>query len=269
MRRKKICIIASAPGGITSFWKTNIDEISKHFDVYVVANYQDEKVFNELSIKGQRSIDIQRRPSVNSVLKAVNSLRKYFREEKFDAFISMSLNASLISAIAGKLENIPFRARIFTGQLWAHKKGLSRTFYKSIDKLTVFLNNHFLVDGRAQQEYLVENGILSDGQSVVLANGSICGVDVEKFKPLQEKRFEERSKLGLSETDVVFTFMGRINRDKGTYELLEAFNNLAEKHENAKLLLIGNSEGITNETFAAYDNIVIGKNLILYGYTKG
>lgn len=265
--KKKICVIASVPGGIISFWKTNIDKLSNYFDVYVVANYQGEETFKDMKIKGRKSVDIRRRPSAWSMIKAINSLRKYFKQEDFDGFISMSLNASLVSSIAGRLTGIPFRARIFTGQLWAHKTGLSRAFYKTLDRLTVCLNNHFLVDGKSQQEYLIENGILKEGQSVVLANGSICGVDVDLFKPNSEKRKEERNRLGLTDTDVVFTFMGRINRDKGTYELLEAFNHLVSEHKNAKLLLIGNSEGITEDTFHKYDNININKNLILYGYS--
>lgn len=266
--KKKICVVASAPGGIISFWKTNIERLSEQFDVYVVANYQEETVFSNLKIKGKKSVNILRRPSLWSMVKAAYTLRKYFKQEQFDGFISMSLNASLVSAIAGWMARIPFRARIFTGQIWANKTGFSRTFYKMLDKITICLNNHFLVDGESQQEYLIENGILKEGQSIVLANGSICGVDVDLFNPSEEKREEERKRLGFDDSDVVFTFMGRLNRDKGTYELLEAFNRLAATHENSKLLLIGNSEGITEDTFKSYDNISIDRNLLLYGYTK-
>ena len=267
-KKRKLCVVASAPSGIVSFWKTNIERLAEHFDVYVVANFTDESVFDGLCIKGANSVIIERRPSVVSGIKAVRELTRYFKQMKFDGFISMSSNASLVAAIAGKLVGIPFRARIFTGQIWANKTGLSRMFFKMIDKFTVLMNTHFLVDGKSQQGYLVENGILKNNQSVVLANGSICGVDIEKFSPNVEKREEERARLGFQKSDVVYVFMGRINRDKGTYELLEAFNRLAESKDNAKLLLIGNNEGVTEETFSSYPNIVYGKNLICYGYTK-
>ena len=39
--KKKLCIIASAPGGIISFWKTNIEKLATYYDVYVVANFSD------------------------------------------------------------------------------------------------------------------------------------------------------------------------------------------------------------------------------------
>lgn len=268
MGKKKICIIAAVPGSIVAFWKTNIEKISQAFDVYVACNYGNPSVFEGLQIKGCKSINIERRPSVISFLKAVDDLSKYFEEEKFDAFISMSSNASLVAAIAGRSAQIPFRARIFTGQVWCHMDGLKRQFFKTIDRFTVAMNTNYLVDGRSQQEYLVENGILKDGQSVVLANGSICGVDIQKFCPNAEKRKEERERLGFKDGDIVYTFMGRINREKGTYELLDAFNMLAKDHKYVKLMLIGNSEGIDNSTFEKYENIRFKENLICYGFTK-
>ena len=268
MTKKKLCIIASAPMGIISFWKTNIDKLSQHFDVYVVANFDDAEVFSCLKIQGARSVNIERRPTVGTVLKAAKDLSRYFKEMQFDGFISMSSSASLVACIAGRMAKIPFRARIFTGQIWANRTGLGRMIFKMIDRFTVMMNNHYLVDGKSQQEYLIKNGILKEGQSVVLANGSICGVDIEKFKPNAEVRKVEREKLGFKDTDVVITFMGRLNRDKGTYELLEAFNRVVQECKDAKLLLIGNSEGIGEETFAKYDNIVFNRNLKCYGFTK-
>lgn len=266
--KKKLCIIASAPGGIISFWKTNIEKLASYFDVYVVANFSDEKVFDKLCIKGAKSVNIERRPTIASGLKAVRELKQYFKQMQFDGFISMSSNASLVAAIAGKIARVPFRCRIFTGQIWMNKTGLSRMFFKMIDKFTVLVNTHLLVDGKSQQKYLIENGILKEGQSSIIANAAICGVDVDKFSPNINIRREERSKLGLKESDVVFIFMGRMNREKGIYELLGAFDRLAKDNRDAKLLLIGSNEGIPEDKFKSYSNIFYGKNLICYGYTQ-
>ena len=266
-KKKKLCIVASAPGGIVAFWKTNIVKLASHFDVYVVANFTDEKVFDGLCIKGAKSVNIERRPTIASGLRAVKELKQYFKQMQFDGFISMSSNASLVAAIAGKMARIPFRCRIFTGQIWTNKTGLSRMFFKTIDRFTVWVNTHLLVDGKSQQKYLIENGILKEGQSGIIANAAICGVDIEKFSPDANKRKEERTQLGLKDSDVVFIFMGRINREKGIYELFGAFNRLAKDYRDAKLLLIGPNEGIPDEIFKSYPNIFYGENLICYGFT--
>lgn len=266
--KKKLCIIASAPGGIISFWRTNIEKLAPYFDVYVVANFTDETIFNGLCIKGAKSVNIERRPSIASGLEAVKELVQYFKQMQFDGFVSMSSNASFVAAIAGKIARVPFRCRIFTGQIWANRTGMSKIFLKMIDRFTVWANTHLLVDGRSQQKYLIEKGILKEGQSGIIANAAICGVDVEKFIPDANRRREERAKLGLKDSDVVFIFMGRMNREKGIFELLEAFNRFVKDNKNAKLLLIGSNEGISEKVFKAYPNIVYGENLVCYGYTK-
>lgn len=266
--KKKICIVTSTPGAIKAFWKTNIDEISKKHDVFVVTNFEDKKYFEGINIIDAKSIAIERRPALLKDIKALWKTYKYFRKMKFDAFISMTDKASLISSIAGFFARIPVRVRVFTGQTWAHKKGAIRFFYKMIDRTTVLLNTHSCVDGKPQRAYLEENKIFKSGYATVIANGSICGVDINRFKASDDIRKSEREKFNIKDDDVVYTFMGRINRDKGIYELLGAFNKLCKEHNKARLVLIGSFEGLNNEILSKYPNISVGKNTILYGFTS-
>lgn len=268
MENKKICFIASAPIGIVSFHKTNIELLSKRFDVYVIANFNDRSIFNDLCIKKAIPINIVRKPNIIENIQAIIELYKIFRRYKFDCFISMSSNASLLASIAGYIARVPKRIRIFTGQIWANYQGLKRTFFKTIDKITVSLNTSILVDSRPQRDYLVKNGILNLGQGTILANGSICGVDTSKFIPNEDVRKMERKKFGIKDSDVVFTFMGRVNKDKGIFELLEATNQLVSEVNSAVLVLIGNMEGLTPDVLSQNSNLHLGKNIILYGYTK-
>lgn len=265
LSKPKICFVAST--GIPNFHRTNIEKLSEDFDIYAVMKIQNPEVFNGVKVVEAHSIEIERRPSIFKDIKALWELYRYFKTNKFDIFVSQSSKSSLLCAIAGRLAGVPIRVRIFTGQLWANKMGVGRFFFKCVDKLTVALNTHILVDGKPQRTYLIENGILKDDQATVLANGSICGVDVDKFHPEQKVHIELRNSMGLSDSDIVFAFMGRVNREKGIFELLQAFDILASKYSNIKLVLIGNSEGIDKESMSIYPNIRIGDNLILYGYT--
>lgn len=266
MVKKKICFIASS--GIPIFHKTNIEKLSTKFDVYAVMKITNPSQFDGIQVKDAHSIAIERKISIIKDFKALWLLYRYLRQHKFDAFISQASKPSLLASIAGLMAGIPVRIRIFTGQLWANKQGFSRFFFKSIDKLTVALNTHILVDGNSQRNYLIDNGIIDEDVATVLANGSICGVDTGKFCPNPETRNRIRRSYGLTDQEIVFSFMGRINRDKGIYELLEAFNRLLNKYNHIKLVLIGNSEGITEKSMNSYSNIKIGDNLILYGFTK-
>lgn len=67
------------------------------------------------------------------------------------------------------------------------------------------------------------------------------GIDVARFSGAlpPERRAELRSKFGLSSTDFVFLFSGRIVKEKGIDVLLDAFCEIEEKIPNARLLLLG------------------------------
>lgn len=265
---KKVCFIASSPIGIASFHKTNFEQIAKEYDVYVIANFEDKTVFEGLQIVDAFPVHIARKPTIISNIKALIAMHRIFKQQRFACFVSQTSNASLLASIAG-FSVVPHRIRIFTGQLWANMHGAKRLFFQTIDRITIALNTDILVDGRPQRQYLIENGIIRYGQGTVLANGSICGVDTTLFAPNEETRRRERNKIGVTDDDtVVFTFMGRVNRDKGIFELLEATNRLCAETDNAVLVLIGNMEGLTINVLTQYPNLHIGKNVILYGFTK-
>lgn len=66
-------------------------------------------------------------------------------------------------------------------------------------------------------------------------------VDLKRFDYSKRDKWrrEIRLKLGYSNVDFIYGFVGRITRDKGINELLEAF---LEFKDESKLLLIGNFE---------------------------
>jgi len=64
----------------------------------------------------------------------------------------------------------------------------------------------------------------------IIANGNVNGIDLQHFSPeavSAEERQKLRQGLGISETDFVFVFVGRLVGDKGINELVTAFKNIA------------------------------------------
>ena len=53
---------------------------------------------------------------------------------------------------------------------------------------------------------------------------------------------EIREQLDIHPKDIVFLFIGRIVKDKGINELIEAFNEISEAHSNVQLILVGYKE---------------------------
>lgn len=265
--KKKICFVVAIPLTAKAFLKDHIEALSKKYEIYLVGNINSDADVDGLTLSGWHHVEIERGISLWCDMKAVWQTRRYFKRMQFDAVHSVTPKAGLVTALAGWVTGIKHRTHIFTGQVWATRKGLSRWLLKSLDKLIARLDNHILVDGRSQRTFLVSEGVLREGQAQVFADGSISGVNSDRFVPDATARTEIRQKLGIGENVMVFIFLGRLNHDKGIGELYEAFNKLALEVDDVFLLLVGSDEEGYINKLGEYSNIVEGKNFHYYGLT--
>lgn len=264
---KKICFVVASPYTALSFLKDHIKALSAIYEVYLVANQAIPSVIESLDIKDFKCIQIERNINMQSDVRALLELQKYFKEQKFEAVHSVTPKAGLITALAAYWVQIPHRIHIFTGQVWATKHGMMRFLLKCMDKMIVKLDNHILVDGKGQRQFLIKNHIVSATKSRVLGDGSICGVNTNNFIPNQNTKKNIRMELQIPEDKTVFVFMGRLNKDKGITELLTAYNRICNTHKNTFLVLFGNDEGNYQDTFSQYTNIKNHTNFMYYGRT--
>lgn len=265
--RKRICFITAIPDSAESFLKDHMAALEKDYEVHYVSSEPDESRI-KVAHDGYHCVGIQRGISVFRDIKAVILLTRCFRKEGFDSVHSVTPKAGLLTAIAGFFAGIPVRIHIFTGQVWANKKGPMRWLLKFMDKMIVLFGNHFLVDGEGQRQFLIDQKILNDNNSRVLGLGSICGVNLSRFLPSETSRQKARKMLNIKDGRIVFVFLGRLNRDKGIYELLSAFNRLAEERDDVYLLLFGNDEEKVAESFSNYNQIRPRENFCYYGKTS-
>ena len=241
---KKICFIVSSPATAKAFLERHIETLSEYYEIYLVANQIDSLLQNYANpnLKEIKHIKILRNVSIINDVMALLSLTKYLRHNKFDLVISFTPKAGLIGMLAAFLAGTKRRVHFFTGQVWHTKSGLQRKALILIDKLVVKLTTAILLDSFPQQQFLIDNGILSNENSQVLGKGTISGIDAEKFKPDALKRHEMRNKFGFTDEDFVVLFLGRLNTDKGVYDLLEAYYDLHNLYPNSKLVFAGPDE---------------------------
>lgn len=268
--KNSICFVVPTLFTVRAFLDNHIRQLSGSFDVYIVANFteKDREYLQTLPIKGYKHIGIDRKIHLIRDTKAVGDLTRYLRKEKFFAVHSVTPKAGLVTALAGKLAGISNRIHIYTGQVWASRDGMMKKLLKFMDQFIAKLNTHILVDGQSQREFLIKEKVLTETKSLVLANGSIAGVNTEKFSPDRNARKEIRNSLGIKDDQVVFVFMGRLCKDRGIDELLEAFSKLQTEYSNAYLLLVGSDEeNYTEKIRDNYKNLVDKVNFCLYGLT--
>lgn len=66
------------------------------------------------------------------------------------------------------------------------------------------------------------------------------GVDVEKCKPLKiQQKFALKKSMGLSEDEMVISYLGQISRRKGVHKIIAALKNIASEKLNFQCYLIG------------------------------
>lgn len=270
MKKKKIAFVVAIPMTARAFLMDHIAFLQKVYEVHLVANFPTEDDKKEFEAVGLicHSAPIQRAISIGVDLKGLFALRKLFKKEKFECVHSVTPKAGLLTALAGWLAGVSNRVHIFTGQVWATRKGAIRMMLKGMDKIIATLNTRILVDGEGQRQFLIKEGVLKEKNSMVPAEGSIAGIKLDRYVISEDVRKEEREKLGLKADDVVYIFLGRLNHDKGIGELYEAFNRLVAENPNARLLFYGMDEEGYDEKVVNYPNIKKGENYFFPGLTK-
>ena len=263
MRSKKICFTVSSPMTVNAFLRHHITELAKHYKISVIANIEDADThsFRDLPLEEIIHVKIVRSISPKDDLLAIKKLTEIFRDRKFDAVHSVTPKAGLLAMTAAKRAGIRNRIHIFTGQVWFTKKGLFRKMLMEIDKLIVKAATQILVDGQSQRHFLIQSNILRADNSRVLGQGSISGVNEQRFTPSLSIREKFRNELSFSPSDVVFAFLGRLNEDKGIRELALAFSKLSKEFSGAKLFFIGYDE---DHLMPFIESTVINKNAVLF-----
>ena len=240
---KKLIIITTVPMSLATLVKGQAKYLSSYFDVKLVTSFS---VKNQEISKAEgvelKSIDMTRQITIIKDLKALIELYKYFKNQKPDIVYTFTPKAGLLGMMASFLSRVPVRIHNVVGMPLMEATGKKFILLKFIERLTYFFSTNLFCNSFGLKKFINEN--LTKKDVKVIAQGSINGVDTEFFKntkTLDEKELI-RDKFKIDKKDFVITFVGRIVKDKGINELIEAFVNLSKKYNNLKLLLVGDYE---------------------------
>lgn len=243
----KIAIISSGILNINTFLKKQIQLLISNYNASITiitntsANEEFYKELKNLNVK-IINIELERKPNIFLDLLTLIKLTLLLKKSNFDMTITVTPKAGFLGSLASFLKRIPIRIHIFTGQVWVNQKGLLRNLLKIIDKIIYTLSTKTLIDSESQKDFLIKEKVIKDMDSDVILNGSICGVDVDKFKPNPDLKKKIREEINIKTDDIVILFVGRLNKDKGVFDLLKAFNSLTKKFKKIKLLMVGSDE---------------------------
>ena len=243
MARKRVCIVATVPYALLFFMREHVAKISEYYDVMLICSGDERELTGMLNDHVKFiSVRIERKISILADILAFVSLLRIFRRYQFDCIHSVTPKAALLAMVAAWVIQIKVRIHIFTGQIWVAKTGLVRRILILMDRLVSVCATDLLADSSSQRDFLIAEKIVDPRKISVLANGSISGVDVNRFKYDVSQRLTIREKFGIGVDDVVFLFLARLTRIKGIVDLTTAFVGIANVMPKAHLIVIGPDE---------------------------
>ena len=241
--RRRICLVATVPFAFNVFMRSHIELLQTEYDLTLVANGSQNDLIGILGPHVRFIyMPIERKISLKKDLVALVKLWKFFRLEKFDAVISLLPKSGLLGMLAARFSGVPIRLNIFNGEVWANDHGFMRQLLKFTDRVIVSCATQLVAVSPSQRNFLVESKIVPVGEIDVVANGSITGVNQDRFRPDFPERQRLRSLHKIADDSVVFLFLGRLNRDKGVHDLIRAFTIAASQEVNYHLLVVGPDE---------------------------
>lgn len=203
---------------------------------------EDLSRYAELYNFSYTEVDITRQISLLKDLKAIWHIRKYIRRNKIDVVVGHTPKGGMCAMIASFLAGTKTRIYFRHGLVYETSRGLKRMVLKTIDRLTSFLATRVVCVSDSVARRSLEDRLNGGRKQTVLGPGTCNGIDIARFDPeaIDVRRREElRTMYGLSDTDWVIGYVGRLVRDKGIQHLVDAFEIVHERYANTKLLLVG------------------------------
>lgn len=149
----------------------------------------------------------------------------------------------LLGTIAAWLTRAPVRIYHIHGLPFITAAGHRRTLLRWTEKIACALAHQVLCVSDSVRDVAVEEGLCPPHRIKVLLGGSINGVDaLGRFDPAvqgPDSRAAERQRLGIPEEAVVLGFVGRVVREKGIGELVEAWTSIRDTDPRLHLVVAG------------------------------
>lgn len=175
-------------------------------------------------------IPFEREPRPFKDLLALASLVRHLIARRYDAVVCSTPKAMFLGSLAAAMTLQRRRVSFVRGRAYETKSGLIRKIFLGMDKVSFVLSHDVLFVGKTLAEAFAQDGIDLAGKGRVLGHGSSNGVNLARFRQLEEpERKALRTHLGISATDFVIVIPGRIVRDKGVGEALDLIDRLADR----------------------------------------
>jgi glycosyltransferase involved in cell wall biosynthesis len=228
---------------VKHFLRPLINFLTKEgFDVTVACSEGD--YFQELRGEGLRLVSIPIARSMNALshIRSTMRLYRYLKKNQFDILHVHTPIASIIGRVAGWAAHVPIR--IYTAHgFYFHDEmpGIQRAFYIGLERFGARFGNFILTQSEEDRQTAIREKITNPERVLTIGNG----VDVTgRFNPdniSPQTTARCRAEFDIPPSAPVVGMIGRIVREKGYFEFVEAASHIIREFPETHFLCIGDA----------------------------
>lgn len=171
-------------------------------------------------------------------------LFRLFKKEKPDIVHSHTPKAGLLSMIAAKLAGVKIRIHTVAGMPYMVAEKNKKKLLIYMEKLTYRWATEVWPNSKSLYDFMLSENLLDESKVKIIGFGSSNGIDLNKFNrdTLSENHLIAATiRITPSENDYLILAIGRLVKDKGIEELVNAFLS-SRIIKYGKLVLLGSFE---------------------------
>ena len=247
----RILFIANNAAGLYAFRRELVQELMKDGEVYV-STPNGVDVDNLISLGCHHIETMMERHGTNPVndIKLLVSYIKLIKKIRPDVVLTYTVKPNTYGGIACRILKVPYITNITGLGVALENKGIVSSIVRILYKIGLKKSSMVFFQNSANRDYMLARNIVS-GESYLLPGSGIN---------LEMNPFEEYPQ---DDSNPIFLIIGRIMKDKGIDEVLDAIRIIKAKHNNVTFQLIGGYD----EDYRDIINHVSNEQLLEYiGY---
>jgi glycosyltransferase involved in cell wall biosynthesis len=244
MRRENTLIrMTTVPISLKVLLRQQLRYMTDYYNVLAVSS-PNKELGQVAAAEEVRTASVEMTRSITPLkdLKALWRLYKLFKKEQPLIVHTHTPKAGLLGMLASRLAGVPIRLHTVAGLPLMEAKGGKRKVLEWVEWLTYLCAHRVYPNSKNLAHFIIKSRFCKINKLKVIGNGSSNGINTDFFKRTDDIVNEAvglKHKLGISDNDFVFVFIGRLVKDKGIQELVEAFTAIHARYPQARLLLVG------------------------------
>lgn len=269
--QKKLIRVTTVPISLHKLLKGQMKFMSAYYNVVAVSSDSDLlQVVGDNECVQVKGVEMTREITLWKDIQALWKIYRFFRKEKPYIVHTHTPKAGIVGMMAAWFARVPLRLHTVAGLPLMEATGFKRHLLNFVERLTYSFATKVYPNSYGLRDFIVKEKLCVEEKLQVIGYGSSNGIDTSYFDPVlitSEDKETLRNRLKIDETEFIFIFIGRLVKDKGINELIDAF--VKTSTQKCKLLLVGPYENELDPLLPTTKQIIESNpDIITVGYQE-